>query len=633
MRLPRYTPAVLIGWGALTLVVGGYALLNPSSGTAFATKPVAVLPDVTPDKIWFDSGVNLNGWRARDGELRVWRTTVPPQPGQSPASASLRTGAASPAAIAVDRAANRAVWLEGSKLTASTLFAPSPRQVTDIGASPGSLLAIDEAGGSILLLDKLGSFRTYEAARFTPQREYSLPIKDATALQVHGAYIVAANLASGDAAVATLRAGELTLVERQSFGTALSTVAVAPGGRLIAGTLLGTLLGGVDASAAPPGIVRGLQPFEGGAFLLAGDFAGIVATQAEKGTATLVRGGGWASDIAWGNGHIAIASPRGVELHSVHSQRIATADVWAIARLWLMITGLAGASIFLGALYSRLIRGGGQGDESDEEDEAAELARLIAAGEDLKSAVSRRECVVVAGEQLSKLCGVPVWDAFLADAAESLRLERGLDAAELPALKAAIETGVEAGEPLLKLARQAYEKAAPISNVHRALGKVPLAAAISFNLDTVLERSLLVEDDEIFSTGDLGAARAALAAASPFLLKPRGVLSRPATVIVAPVPALAAFGAAPDSAELVTDLLQTRTLLFLGVPPKEIEAFVATAGLAKSPARKHYAILAGPGTLRTRSGVQVLPVLLSKQGRIAAFFEHIAGARTTSAAV
>lgn len=607
MSMAGRSRVILYAWIALSAGTAVYAVLSSPSESALGTTPVAALPNLLPERVWFE-GPSLTGWRLSGGALRVIRTPVPPRPGADAVAATVSLPGVEPAAVAVDRSGNSVFWLEGTRLMATTIFAASPRRESEVGALPGSLLAVG-GDGSVLLLDKLGSFRSFDPARLTQTSATSLPVKDAGVLRVFGPYVAAANLTAGEVAVAAVREGRVSLLERRSFGTPLSALTVTPGGRLIAATAAGTLLGAPEPSAAP-GVVRDVEPFDDGSLLLAGDFDGIHRLEPGRPTVKLA-GGGDTLDVAWSAGHMGVASPRGLELHSYQYRQVLTSRARSLILFWLMGTGLAAGLVFSSVLYrfAGEILLGRRGERQATGDPEIDLRILLQTTADLSETIARRECVVVVGEHLSRLSGMPLWETFHADIADN----------------------AAPGDLLTRLAGETYRKAAPLSAIHTALGRVPLAAAVSFTLDSVLERALLIEDSETFGPGELAGARAALRQGTPFLLKIRGVLSRPAGVIVPPDAALAAFAADPDARQLTAALLNTRTLLFLGIAAKEIEAFAAAAQLPGPPARKHYAILPAAAPLRKSFGVEALPVLLSQQDVVAQFLETIAGPRATAA--
>lgn len=224
--------------------------------------------------------------------------------------------------------------------------------------------------------------------------------------------------------------------------------------------------------------------------------------------------------------------------------------------------------------------------------------------ETLKNAVRSRECVLFAGEELSRACAMPVWPLFLVGFADWLISARRIEpeladqlrewhrAGQHSSLLAALKSRT-AGQPdlVLQYARELYLKPAALSRTHEALASVPFRAAITANLDTLIERIYRLEPEHVLTTGDAMEATRRLAAGEPFLLKLRGAFDRATTTRVWLDEALAQAAADQELAGFFSHLLDTRTLLSVGATLTELERWLGAAKLKTPPQRVHYALI------------------------------------------
>jgi hypothetical protein len=233
---------------------------------------------------------------------------------------------------------------------------------------------------------------------------------------------------------------------------------------------------------------------------------------------------------------------------------------------------------------------------------------------DLMKALSAGECIIVAGEELSKPCGIPLWRSFVLGLVEWAADRRYIDEHETEQSREAHKRGeldrvadavIErfAQQPglIYEYARGMYLKPAAISNVHETLAQIPFAGAITPNLDILLERSLAMRQDDLFNPDEIAGISARVSEKRRFMLKIRGHWEQPASINLVPGRAFAACAGSPEYRQMATFLLTARTLLFVGMSLEDVRLLVEPAVLEKEPDRRHFAIV--PKTEIPRRGV------------------------------
>jgi hypothetical protein len=130
-----------------------------------------------------------------------------------------------------------------------------------------------------------------------------------------------------------------------------------------------------------------------------------------------------------------------------------------------------------------------------------------------------------------------------------------------------------------------YSREAQVSVVHSILAKVPFCAAVTPNLDPLLE--LAMRWDRL-GPGDLLETLDHIAQCLPFVLKLRG---SPGDKSLAVWPDEAMADLRKSSAEPVRELFYSRTMLALGVSPGDLYKWLNAAGVSRSEST-HFLITA-----------------------------------------
>jgi hypothetical protein len=241
----------------------------------------------------------------------------------------------------------------------------------------------------------------------------------------------------------------------------------------------------------------------------------------------------------------------------------------------------------------------------------------------LVEALDLGEVVLFGGSGLSAQAGLPTWthliDAMLLTLAEAepggdwQRLRREVVrgdptlAAELlrnrltqPQLRDLVET-LRGEEP-----RQ-------LPPVLRAVGQLPLAGALTFNYDALLERALASRKPRVLLPDDSDLLPRLLRDARPFVLKLHGDLRSEEVLFVAD-DFKRSLRERPVLARSLSGLLETRTLLFLGASVRAIDQFFDAVDPWSRPQREHFALVPWQEDLvlhqerlAKKSGVSLLP--------------------------
>ena len=229
---------------------------------------------------------------------------------------------------------------------------------------------------------------------------------------------------------------------------------------------------------------------------------------------------------------------------------------------------------------------------------------MLEAPPDLIKAIAASECILVAGEELSKPCGIPLWRSFVMALIEWADDHRHIDRKEteqsrelhrtgrFDQVAAAILERLKARHGLvIDFAQRMYLKPAALSNVHEALSGVPFAGAVTPNLDTLLERALAFTPDDLCLPNEIAKISARVSGRRRFVLKIRGHWEQGGSIVLVPSEAFRDCTRSAEYEQLVTFLLTARTLLFIGMSLDDAQTLIKGAALEKTPDRKHYAIV------------------------------------------
>ena len=257
------------------------------------------------------------------------------------------------------------------------------------------------------------------------------------------------------------------------------------------------------------------------------------------------------------------------------------------------------------------------------------LAMALYDLEGLVKACLDGSCVLFAGSGLSECAGLPGWDAFV----EGLRawaVEQGyIGESQGASLRRSIEAGDSSvaahsiASTLQRRGRQAElnaylgrifeDPALQPTEIHHILQGIHFGAALTPTYDRLLEQTFQPAP-KIYAPADAESLLHALAKREFFLLKLRGTLDRPETVMLAPTQYQDTLASNRMLAQFMSSLFVSQTIFFLGASLDEILTYCEGIMFAEA-ARQHYAIVPVSGSawevkveqLRQRYNIQVLP--------------------------
>ncbi|MCU0485518.1 MAG: AAA family ATPase [Anaerolineales bacterium] len=247
--------------------------------------------------------------------------------------------------------------------------------------------------------------------------------------------------------------------------------------------------------------------------------------------------------------------------------------------------------------------------------EAASLApeaglEPAAPPEELVNAILRGECVLWTGWGLPATAGLPSWANFVEDLEKWMLEHRLLDPNLAASIRQAIlmrehTTACEAmvsalrrtdprARQLQKYIYSKYQKQAalPDSQIYRSLAKLGFRACICTTYDTLLEQAFQEQGHpiQVYTLEDVEALRPALVERKPFLLKLYGTPREPPTILVVASQLADAVLDSPAFESLVQNLFTSRTVLFAGLSPAQIQKDLEALRL-RMPSRRHFALV------------------------------------------
>ncbi len=263
-----------------------------------------------------------------------------------------------------------------------------------------------------------------------------------------------------------------------------------------------------------------------------------------------------------------------------------------------------------------------------------ELVRALAAG----------ECALYAGAGLSARAGLPVWKGFVKSLLEWSTRRLALPESLVRSLTESLPTDPKlVADTLISRFRTEDEqlnapnvpkrgREPPISEVveyvrgmfvrpgvmptplHQKLCALPFRAALTTNYDELLEKTYSGKGPT-YTHQDSEDLLVALRRSDFFLLKLYGTLSRPSSVLIAPMQYERALESNRLFARFMESLFYSRSLLFLGASLDGIDDYLSSLKLTGQASRAHYALVqvydvrweAKAEALRRRFGIQVLP--------------------------
>lgn len=618
---------------------------------------VSEVPNLSIDHVWPAGGRSFTGYSYRSGQISIQTIRVSSERATA-VTRSITAADADPDSIALIRDGAQACWTSLSNLVCFDTNRSHRSQTAVENLESGSAVRITESG-VVAVIGPSGSFRLFHLADLQPIVSGTIPVTGVDLTETQGPYIAVAERASGQAAVIDTRThSRILLTESRNFGTRLSAIALSEAGRLAVATDSGSVICGEKVGV--PGVVRGLQFYDQRSFLVAGDFTGVHLIPLEAKSTELSFTEPGARALAAVDEFYVLALPSRVQVFGLRFVTVAGRSAKNAVKFWL------GASIIFGLfsclrllqrafqwIKDHLIRGSEHRPKMRKPtDGLKHIPQIMPPPPDLLLSSSNRECFVFAGEELSRMCGMPLWKSFVQGMIDRLYDALVLDPAKADLARAAYHRGeldrvVQALTPfaashpelLNEYARRMYVKAAALSRTHEALAGIGACGAITPNLDSLLEKSFGLPEGEVFTPTDATDALTCVVRRQFTMMKLRGAFARPETLAVWPSQAMEANAANSALGRFLESVLTTKTLILVGANLDEIEAWLAPAKLDATPARSHYALV--PRTDRNsprkasallrKYNIHPLAYEPSDENAVLEFLEKLGAARTAAA--
>ena len=149
---------------------------------------------------------------------------------------------------------------------------------------------------------------------------------------------------------------------------------------------------------------------------------------------------------------------------------------------------------------------------------------------------------------------------------------------------------------------------------HQLIKQIDFPALVTTNFDNILERAFPYSGGRVYTARDCASLERAAARRDFFLLKPFGDLDEPDTIALGPAQCDKVIETNPACRDFLDQLLDRRTLLFLGASLKGIEADLGRLALNLPVDHKHFAFVAAGSDadsdtisrLRDRYGIQTV---------------------------
>jgi SIR2-like protein/putative AbiEii toxin of type IV toxin-antitoxin system/AAA domain-containing protein len=407
-------------------------------------------------------------------------------------------------------------------------------------------------------------------------------------------------------------------MEEQQSRAAELPVAISELGHVALGTPSGEIIHAApedsgstesgDSVLAAPGAVRAMGFLDDRRLLVAGDFRGLhllspgrvdqVIAPAEIGTSLL----------AIDRHQVAYAGGGNVTLGELETTRRPTTLAVAL--------GISGVVLGIGAfvLQWRLSKVEASKWLGAQSEPAVDSAGVIhppqpppMAPDELVTALQRGNCILIAGTGLGAQAGLPVWPEFLDGLTRYALEHQQLGEANSAAIQDAIanQNLIAAAEELAlevpvrgfrDYVAETFGKAS-LSDLHKVLGKLPFAGAVTTNFDTLLDKAFAarnpvgattVESDVNSETNVLRVVRERRF----FILNMLGRVDRPPTLVFTPRPYRDVLQRDTALRQLMRSLFERYCVFFTGMGLAAIRDFLdAIEVQASQGGPKHFALV------------------------------------------
>lgn len=236
---------------------------------------------------------------------------------------------------------------------------------------------------------------------------------------------------------------------------------------------------------------------------------------------------------------------------------------------------------------------------------------------ELLESLSKGECVLFAGAGLSARAGLPTRRDLLANLLDVASNALGPDLTS--SLREALEDGAldvvaeglssavgNSPQMLREFLADVFARKTELSEAHRLLGLLPFGEILTTNYDRLLEETFpQIAKTSLYTPADANMLLDAKAQKKAFLLKLYGTPERPETLLLSPMQYEEILASNIPFANFIQGLFFSRTFLFIGVSPENIQGFLQGFSFHESSQRRHFAFITG-GDKTTRARINLL---------------------------
>ena len=620
-------------WISLFLALAFFAMPRYEVKERLQTAVLGNIDAVDISRIWFTPAGELAGIGQAGARLTIHMWAGRNGAGLRERALELPSSKERPDPLyAVSSDASKVAWIANGAVHVEDCFPAAQPVASDHPfrrpVAIASVAFIGSNGLAVLYRD--AELELWNLTRDTVTTSKPLSFTEPGPLLSNGPYLAASSLLSRDIFVFDTGIGDkLSVVEYTKYPAEMLAVTLSPIARLAAGTRDKLQIEGQPISA--PGPIYALAYYDRNRVLVGGDFPGILLINRAGGPLQAAESNPGTTLLAANESRLAFGTSRSISLYSHRMIQVREYLGLGMPTPWLAVAFLGLISpvaipLFRGSFkkFWKWILGLFL---------AQPETRSPVSGNDnsipalLVEACLNGDCVLYAGAGLSAQARLPVWDdcvrelvnwaaynklapADVIDAAQA-DLSKGQTGAAADRIATALENHEQ---DLYEYLRHRYCVASELPAAHLLIKQIDFPGLVTTNLDNLLDRAFPYSGGRTYTAADCDALSKTASRRDFFLLKPFGDLDEPHTIRLGPAQCQRVVQSNPACSDFIEQLLNLRTLLFLGSSIQGLERDLGYIPLQAKIERKHYAFVAVAGEewkpaaerLRERYGIQLL---------------------------
>jgi hypothetical protein len=578
-------------------------------------------------RIWFSSAGDLVGVepgeskvtvrvRANSGAGQLREQTIAFENIASDKESTAKVPITPIYAVAED--ASKVAWISNTGVRVANLFSPAAKSGVERRFKrtiPVAGLAFTGLGGLAVLYTD-GQLELWDLLKDNVSAATHLSLSDPGPLLANGAYVAAYSPTTSEVFVFDTGAGDkLSPLEYKKYGPDILTATLSPQANFATGTRERVEQNARFLNA--PGPVRALAFYDRDRVLVAGDFPNIYMLRPDQGPQQIATAGPGTTLLATDGAQFAFGDGHKINLFSHKLVQIRSYTGLARPSVFIIFALLAFSLVGIYWIHAVKLL------SLRKPKTAVELAQTAKKEEEgpipnaLIEACQNGDCVLYAGSGLGAQAGLPTWQVFAAEFARWAGDSAGGDAGSVIDRAAAT---LENRQPALHdYLRSRFRVTSEISQSHRLIKEIDFPAVITTSLDNLLDRTFPFSGGRVYTAGNCAELAQAARRRDFFLLKPFGDLDEPDTVRLGPAQCLQTMRNNPSLRDLLGDLLQSNTILFLGASVEGLERDLENLALAPQAGRRHFILVPDVGDawkapaerIRERYGIEALTYIPS----------------------